>query len=419
MLRNFGNCIIERFSFTYRSWFFGDIPREDAEEILEESSIKHGSFLIRNTGKKPGEYSLSLRNMEEVNHFKINRRKKGFYLEPNITFKTIPELVAHYNGQVFPIKLKSICLLEPPDADNLPIESSDAWEMRKKFIYLIRRINIGTFSEVWEGRWNKDDTMLAVKMLKPGAMSVYMFLKEAELLKELSHPRVIQLCAVCTQEEPIYIITELMKHGSLLEYLRGDGRSLELPQLINMGAQVAAGMAYLEEKNCIHQNLAAKNILVGENLTCKVAGFSSAHVISKEAYEVPAGTKFSIKWTAMEAALHNYFTTKCDVWSFGILLYEIITYGSSPYPGMTDAEVIEALQTGYRMPCPDDCPEQLYDIMKECWRDEATSRPTFKTVQDRMKLWTKTEPTSLDSDQVRYKIYVINKQTVHRCLITA
>ena len=348
--------------------------------------------------------------MEEVNHFKINRRNKGFYLEPNVTFKTIPELVTHYNGQVFPIKLKSICLLEPPDADDLPIENSDDWEMSKKSIHLIRRINIGTFSEVWEGRWNKDDTMLAVKMLKPGAMSAYMFLKEAELLKELSHPRVIQLCAVCTEKWPIYIITELMKHGSLLEYLRGDGRSLELPQLINTGAQVAAGMAYLEENNCIHQNLAAKNILVGENLICKVAGFSSARVISKEAYEVPTGTKFPIKWTAIEAVLRNVFTTKCDVWSFGIVLYEIITYGSSPYPGMTDAEVIEALQTGYRMPCPDDCPEQLYDIMKECWRDEAASRPTFKAVQGKMKLWTKTEPTPPHSDQVRYKI---NKQCMY------
>ena len=388
-------------SFTCCSWFFGDISREDAEELLEQSSIKDGSFLVRNTGKKSGEYSLSLRNMEEVNHFKINRQKKGFYLVPNVTFETISELVAHYSGQIFPIKLKSICLLEPPDTDDLSIEGSDDWEMSKKSIRLIRRISIGTFSEVWEGRWDKDDTKLAVKMLKPSAMSAYMFLKEAELLKKLSHPRVIQLCAVCTEEWPIYIITELMKHGSLLEYLRGDGRSLELPQLIDMGAQVAVGMAYLEEKNCIHQNLAAKNILVGENLTCKVAGFSSAHVISKEAYKVPTGTKFPIKWTAIEAILHNVFTTKCDVWSFGILLYELIIYGFSPYPGMTDAEVIEALQTGYRMPCPDGCPEQLYDIMKECWRDEATSRPTFKAVQGKMELWTtKTEPIPLYSDQV-------------------
>ena len=357
--------------------------------------------------------------MEKVNHFKINRLDESFCLEPKTTFKTISELVAHYNGQVLPIanyqniKLKSVCLLEP-HADDMPTEISDDWEANKKSINLIKRIRVGTVSEVWEGiwnkgtLWNKDETMVAIKMLKPGAIPAYTFLKEAELLKQLSHPKVIQLCAVYTKKWPIYIVTELMKHGSLLEYLRGDGRSLKLPQLIDMGAQVAAGMAYLEDKNCMHQNLAAKNILVAESLICKVAGFSSTCVISKDVYKVPSGTKFPIKWTAIEAILHNYFTTKCDVWSFGVLLYELITYGRFPYPGMSDAEVIEKLQTDYRMPCPNGCPEQLYEIMGECWRDEATSRPTFKVLQGRLELLSGTKHTPLHSDQVRYKIYTIS-----------
>ena len=386
------------------SWFFGDISRVDAEQLLKQPSIENGSFLLRKSGKKPGEYSLSLRNTEKVNHFKINKLDESFYLEPKTTFKTISELVAHYNGQSLPIanyqhiKLKSVCLLQPHAVD-LSSESTEGWETSRKSISLTKKISTGTFSEVWEGIWNRN-TPVAVKLLKPGALSTKKFLKEAELLKQLIHPKLIQLCAVCTQEEPIYIITELMKHGSLLKYLRGDGRSLKLPQLMDMGAQVTAGIAYLEEKKCIHRDLAAINILVGENLICKVAGFSSARIISKEAYKVPTDTKFPIKWTAIEAILHNVFTTKCDVWSFGILLYELITYGTSPYPRMTDSEVIEALKTGYRMPCPMGCPEQLYDIMKECWRDEAASRPTFKALQGRMELLTKTEHTALLSDQV-------------------
>ena len=395
------------------SWFFGDISREDAKELLEDPYICiHGSFLIRKS-KKSGEYLLSLRNKEKVNHFKINRLDESFYLEPKTTFKTISELVAHYDGQALPIanyqniKLKSVSLLEPY-VDDLPTEISDDWETSKKSINLIKRITVGTVSEVWEGMW-KNEIMVAVKMPKPGAIPAYTFLKEAELLKQLSHPKVIQLCAVFTKKWPIYIVTELMKHGSLLEYLRGDGHSLKLPQLIDMGAQVAAGMAYLEEKNCMHRNLAAKNILVAENLICKVAGFSSAYVISKDVYKVPTGTKFPIKWTAIEAILHNYFTTKCDVWSFGVLLYELITYGRFPYPGMSDAEVIEKLQTGYRMPCPNGCPEQLYEIMGECWRDEAASRPTFNTLEGRLELLSGTKRTPLYSDQVRYKIYTISK----------
>ena len=206
------------------------------------------------------------------------------------------------------------------------------------------------------------------------------FLKEAELLNQLNHSKVIQLHAISTKEEPIYIITELMKHGSLLQHLRGDGCSLKLPQLIDMGAQVAAGMAYLEERNCIHRDLAARNVLVAENLICKVAGFDSARVISKEVYKVPIVTKLPVRWTAIETILHGYFTTKCDVWSFSILLYELISYGCIPYPGMSNAKVIEKLKTGYRMPCPNGCPEKLYALMSECWKEEAPSRPTFKAL---------------------------------------
>ena len=176
-------------------------------------------------------------------------------------------------------------------------------------------------------------------------------------MKKLRHPKLIQLYVVCAQEEPIYIVTELMKHGSLLEYLRGDRQSLQLPQLIDMGAQVAAGMAYLEEKNCIHRDLAARNILVGEHLICKVADFGLAHVIDEDIYEAHTGAKFPIKWTAPEAAMYNRFTIKSDVWLFGILLYELITYGRFPYPEMNNAPTLEAVVNGYCMPCPANCPE--------------------------------------------------------------
>ena len=341
--------------------------------------------------------------MERVNHFKIHRQDESFYLTSTTTFKTISELVAHYDKKTLPmanyqhINLKSACLHQPHTVDL----SSEGLEANKKSIRLIKKIGAGTFSEVWKGTW-KSITHIAVKVLKPGALSTKEFLKEAELLKQLYHPNVIQLYAISAKEEPIYIITELMKHGSLLEYLRGDGRSLKLPQLIDMGAQVAAGMAYLEEKNCIHRDLAAKNILVRENITCKVAGFSLACIISKDTYKVPSGTKFPVKWTAPEVMLHNNFTAKCDVWSYGIVLYELITYGCIPYPGMTNTEVVEKLQTGYRMPCPLGCPDQLYTLMKDCWREDAPLRPTFKALQCRLEeLLTETKRTHSYHDQVK------------------
>ncbi len=159
------------------------------------------------------------------------------------------------------------------------------------------------------------------------------FLAEAQIMKKLSHPKLIKLYAVCTLEEPIYIITELMKHGSLLDFLQGKGKGLALPPLIDMAAQIASGMAYLESQNYIHRDLAARNVLVGENNIVKIADFGLARLIREEEYQARVGARFPIKWTAPEAASYSKFSVKSDVWSFGILLTELVTYGRIPYPG--------------------------------------------------------------------------------------
>ena len=120
-------------------------------------------------------------------------------------------------------------------------------------------------------------------------------------------------------------------------------------------------------------------------MICKVADFGLARVINEDIYEAHTGAKFPIKWTVPEAAMYSRFTIKSDVWSFGILLYELITYGRFPYPGMNNAQVLEALQNGYRMPCPVGCPEELYEIMRECWRDQPETRPAFKALQQKLE----------------------------------
>ena len=245
---------------------------------------------------------------------------------------------------------------------------------------MVRKLGAGQFGEVWEGLWN-NTTSVAVKTLKPGTRSASEFLQEAGVMKRLRHAQLIYLHRVCTREEPIMLVMELMKHGSMLEYLRGEGRSLTLSQLINMASQVASGMAYLEEQNYIHRDLAPRNILIAENLICKVADFGLARVIDEDPYEAHEGVKLPIKWAAPEAALYNRFTIKSDVWSFGIFLWEIINYGRFPYPGMTNAEVLEKVQTGYRMPRPPNCPKKLHDIMINCWHEEPDSRPTFESLQ--------------------------------------
>lgn len=158
-------------------------------------------------------------------------------------------------------------------------------------------------------------------------------------MKKLIHPKLVQLYAICSKEEPIYIVTELMPKGSLLDYLRSDeGRRLKIEELIDMSAQIAAGMAFLEKHNYVHRDLAARNILVGNNNSVKVADFGLSRAV-EDFYEAHEGAKFPIKWTAPEACLKNQFSIKSDVWSFGILLTELVTYGRVPYAGMNNRQV--------------------------------------------------------------------------------
>ena len=369
------------YCYYFCSWYFGAIDRFEAEKLLMHTTNTTGSFLVRESISTSGNYSLSIRDAKKVRHHRIQKVDSGgYFVTPQVTFASIPELVTYYSKQSNGLLRKS-CVVEKPKK-SVVSSKMYSWEIDRKSIQLVKKLGAGQFSDVWMGIWNRT-TEVAVKTPKPNSTEASDFLKEAALMKKLRHQNLIQLYGVCTKEEPIYIITELMKHGSLLEYLRGDGRSLKLPKLINMGAQIASGMAYLEEKNYIHRDLAARNILVGGNLICKVADFGLAQNIDEDIckpHNFPP-----IKWTAPEATMYDRFSIKSDVWSFGILLYELITYGRFPYPGMNNAQVLDALKNGYRMPCPMGCPEQLYEVMKECWRDDASSRPRFETLQWRME----------------------------------
>ena len=253
-------------------------------------------------------------------------------------------------------------------------------EIARGQIKLKSKLNEGQYCEVWEGTLRMI-TPVAVKMFKPGKVSTSKLLQEVTQMRKLNHPKLVKVYGACTKEEPIYFAMELMKE-SLINYLYlcdGEG-SLELVQVINIAAQVATVMAYLEKKNYIHQHLAARNILVGENGVFKVADYGLVRAFINDPYD-DSTYVYPIKWTAPEAAQYDRFSVKSDVWSFGILLTEIITKGRIPYPGMSNAEVLQQVQRGYRMPCPPGCPEKLYDIMLACWKDDPDSRLTFQTLQ--------------------------------------
>ena len=369
------------------SWYFGATTRKDAEKQLMQPFNVYGSFLIRNSDTSPGNYTLAIRDTKKIKHYKIHKLDGGgFYVTPQVTFEDIPKLVDYYSKQadILCVKLKAPCLHnKPSSAANVLNQVSEVFEVERSSITLNKKLWTGEFSEVWQGVWN-NKTPVAVKTPVEGNVSGLH--KEAEFMKQLKHTSIIQLYAVCTQEEPIYIITELMKHGRLLDYLRGDGHSLKLPQLMDIGAQIASAVIYLQEKKCVHRDLATRNVSVSENLVCKLADFGLARVNNVDTYQVPGGDlRISLRWTPPEIFLYNLVTIKSDVWSFGIFLYELITHGSTPYSTMSNTEAVQAVCTGYRMPCPTGCPDHLYEIMRECWMEDAAIRPTFVTLQSKLK----------------------------------
>ncbi|XP_007517292.2 tyrosine-protein kinase Blk [Erinaceus europaeus] len=364
-------------------WFFRSISRRETERQLLAPINKAGSFLIRESETTKGSFSLSVKDVttqgEVIKHYKIRSLDKGgYYISPRISFPTLQALVQHYSnkGDGLCQRLTQPCMR--PAVQNS--WAQDEWEIPRQSLRLVRKLGSGQFGEVWMGYYN-NQLKVAVKTLKEGTMSPEAFLAEANLMKTLQHERLVRLCAVVTKE-PIYIVTEYMARGCLLDFLKTDeGSRLSLSRLIDMSAQIAEGMAYIERMNSIHRDLRAANILVSEALCCKVADFGLARIIDSE-YTAQEGAKFPIKWTAPEAIHFGVFTIKADVWSFGVLLMEIITYGRVPYPGMSNPEVIRNLERGYRMPRPDTCPPELYrGVIMQCWHSQPEDRPTFEYLQ--------------------------------------
>ncbi|XP_056403389.1 tyrosine-protein kinase HCK [Hyla sarda] len=372
-------------SLESEEWYFKGVGRKEAERQLLSPENQAGSFMIRDSETMKGCYSLSVRDYtgqsgNMVKHYKIRTLDNGgFYVSPRKTFTSLQELVTYYKSN-----MDGLCqYLTQPCKTARPQKpwEKDAWEVPRESLKLEKKLGAGQFGDVWLATYN-GHTQVAVKTMKPGSMSPEAFLEEANLMKTLQHDRLVRLNAVVTQEEPIYIITEYMEKGSLLDFLKSqEGNNLALPQLIDFSAQIAEGMWFIEQKNYIHRDLRAANCLVSAAMACKIADFGLARVIEDSEYTAREGAKFPIKWTAPEAANYGSFTIKSDVWSFGILMTEIITYGRTPYPGMSNLEVITALERGYRMQCPGNCPKEFYDIMLQCWQQNPEQRPTFDYLQ--------------------------------------
>ncbi|XP_035166712.1 muscle, skeletal receptor tyrosine-protein kinase [Oxyura jamaicensis] len=283
-------------------------------------------------------------------------------------------------------------------------------EYPRNNIEYVRDIGEGAFGRVFQARAPgllpyEPFTMVAVKMLKEEASADMQadFQREAALMAEFDNPNIVKLLGVCAVGKPMCLLFEYMAYGDLNEYLRDRSpRNLcSLAQQSGLEArvclpsplalcctsqlciakQVAAGMAYLSERKFVHRDLATRNCLVGENMVVKIADFGlSRNMYSADYYKANENDAIPIRWMPPESIFYNRYTTESDVWAYGVVLWEIFSYGMQPYYGMAHEEVIYYVRDGNVLSCPDNCPLELYNLMRLCWSKLPSDRPSFASI---------------------------------------
>ncbi|RVE58142.1 hypothetical protein OJAV_G00206320 [Oryzias javanicus] len=254
-------------------------------------------------------------------------------------------------------------------------------------IHIERVIGAGEFGEVCSGLLRtpgKKEIAVAIKTLKGGYVERQRrdFLREASIMGQFDHPNIIRLEGVVTKSRPVMIVVEYMENGSLDSFLRQHDGHFTVIQLVGMLRGIASGMKYLSDMGYVHRDLAARNILVNSNLVCKVSDFGLSRVLEDdpEAAYTTTGGKIPIRWTAPEAIAYRKFSSSSDAWSYGIVMWEVMSYGERPYWEMSNQDVILSIEEGYRLPAPMGCPVALHQLMLHCWQKDRNHRPKFTDI---------------------------------------
>ncbi|XP_058126232.1 tyrosine kinase receptor Cad96Ca [Anopheles ziemanni] len=296
----------------------------------------------------------------------------------------------------------------------------DRWEFPRHRLKVFNILGEGAFGQVWrceatdiEG--HEGVTVTAVKTLKENASEAERsdLLSELQVLKSLEpHINVVRLLGCCTEKDPIFVILEYVNMGKLQTFLRnsrvekhygnthGKSKILTSGDLTSFMFQVARGMDFLTSRGIIHRDLAARNILITDDHTCKVADFGFARdIVTSKVYERKSEGRLPIRWMATESLYDNIFTVKSDIWSFGILMWEIVTLGSTPYPGIAAADVMRKVRDGYRLEKPEHCRRELYNIMFYCWAGDPNERPGFPEVVEMLDRLLQTETDYIELER--------------------
>ncbi|CUT98754.1 tyrosine protein kinase Fyn [Echinococcus multilocularis] len=357
--------------------------RAEAEEQLLLPVIQSGTFIVR-PAKEVGNLTLSVLVREESNahvehyHLHYDAASQGYYISSDKKLGSLDELIKFYCDP-------QTCTLTVPLCAPCPklghsVQKFSSCVVSRASVALKHRLSSGNFGEVWLATYRGVE--VAVKRAL-AATSRQDIVKEAEVMHQLYHPRLVLFLGVCCEpsSEPVMIITEFMPNGALDGYLR-QKRPL-YGELLDMIFQISDGMAYLERRRAVHNDLRAANILVDADNSVKVADFGLTKILCNDSRDICDGM-FPVRWTPPEATEVGVFqSTKSDVWSFGVLMYEVFTYGGVPYDDIPDDnEVIVAVENGHRLCNPSElgyqCEDRIYAKMQACWDSDPETRPTFE-----------------------------------------
>ncbi|XP_071342357.1 tyrosine-protein kinase ZAP-70 isoform X2 [Trachinotus anak] len=424
-------------------WYHSKISRQEGERRLYSGAQPDGKFLIRDR-EKSGTYALSMIYGKTVYHYQILQDKSGKFSMPEGTkFDTVWQLVEYLkmkpdglvtvlgeaclnskaagktpslpvtrrpgqNGYTPPPRAVAAASTPstsvPADRDVLPMDCSGFNPYHNPND--VKRFNIqrnqllmdevelgsGNFGSVKKGVLKTDSGQIdvAIKVLKSDNEKLVKeeMMREAEIMHQLSNPFIVRMLGLCNAES-LMLVMEMASAGPLNKFLNTNKDTVTPENIVNLMHQVSMGMKYLEEKNFVHRDLAARNVLLVNQQFAKISDFGLSKALGADDnyYKARTAGKWPLKWYAPECINFHKFSSKSDVWSFGITMWEAFSYGGKPYKKMKGPEVIRFIESGSRMDAPAACPERMYTLMKECWTYKHEDRPDFKKVEESMRLY--------------------------------
>uniref|UniRef100_A0A7N8X244 Tyrosine-protein kinase n=1 Tax=Mastacembelus armatus TaxID=205130 RepID=A0A7N8X244_9TELE len=359
------------------SWFHGKISGPEAVSKLQPA--EDGLFLVRESIRHPGDYVLCVSVAGEVIHYRVIYQDNKLTIDNAQYFYNLIDMIEFYSNNKGSIATTLLKPKQKHGTKSAELElSKTGWLLDITKLTLGKNIGEGEFGAVYEGEYMGQ--RVAVKTIKCD-VTAQAFLQETTVMTKLQHKNLVRLLGVILHKG-LHIVTELMSKGNLVNFLRTRGRSVvNSDQLLRFALDVCDGMEYLESKKLVHRDLAARNVLLSDDNVAKISDFGLTKVDSKAS----DNAKLPVKWTAPEALKKEKFSTKSDVWSYGVLLWEIFSYGRQPYPKMSLNEVKERVEGGYRMEAPEDCPPGVYALMRICWEQDPRRRPAFHKLREKLE----------------------------------